>query len=126
MPTKSKAPAKRAPAPVHNVAAALAAARADLAPRSAHPAPTTAPAPGINAPAPATRVTLALTDVISVYMTACPNKPDTQSYTLYHCYRDGMTVADFVEAAASYGITAAKARAHLAWDLKRDRIGLNA
>lgn len=86
---------------------------------------TPAPAPVTLAPAPR-RVTLATTDVISVYMTACPNKPDTQSYTLYHCYRDGMTVGDFIAAAAAYGITAAKARAHLAWDLKRDRIGLNA
>ena len=84
------------------------------------------PQPAINRPAPAKRVTLALTDVINVHMTACPNKPDTQSYTLYHCYRDGMTVADFIAEADAYGITAAKARAHLAWDLKRDRISLNA
>lgn len=86
---------------------------------------TPAPAPVTLAPAPA-RVTLATTDVINVYMTACPNKPDTQAYTLYHCYADGMTVAAFIAAAAEYGITAAKARAHLAWDIKRGRIGLNA
>ena len=100
-------------------------AQAAAAPVSAVTLPTPVPA-GINAPAPAKRVTLATTDVITVHMTACPNKPDTQSYTLYHCYRDGMTVADFIEAAAAYGITAAKARAHLAWDLKRGRIALNA
>jgi hypothetical protein len=85
-----------------------------------------APAPAINVPAPAKRVTLATTDVITVYMTACPNKPDTQAYMLFHCYQDGQTVADFIEAAKGYGITATKARAHLAWDLKRDRIALNA
>lgn len=83
-------------------------------------------APRITLTAPPARVTLAMTDVITVHMTACPNKPDTQSYTLYHCYRDNMTVADFIAAAAEYGITAAKARAHIIWDLKRDRIALNA
>lgn len=94
---------------------------------SAAPANAVSVAPEpINTPAPAKRVTLALTDIITVYMTSCPNKPDTQSYTLFHCYRDGMTVADFIAAADAYGITAAKARAHLAWDLKRDRIALNA
>lgn len=93
-----------------------------LAPRITLAEPQ-APVKGLN---PAPRLTLAVTDVINVLMTACPNKPDTQAYTLYHCYKDGGTVADFIAAAAEYGITAAKARAHLAWDLKRGRITLNA
>lgn len=94
---------------------------ATLAPKS-----VTVAQPAINAPSPAKRVTLATTDVVNVLMTECPNKPDTQAYTLYHCYADGQTVADFISNAAEYGITPAKARAHLSWDLKRGRIALNA